>query len=565
MTRRRPGCLAGAAVAVVAASVAVVLLLPPLALRLTVPPGDGRVVRGSLHVHTVRSDGAGTVDDVARAARAAGLDFVVVTDHGDATRTPDAPAYRAGVLVIDAVEISTTGGHYVALGLGAAPYRLAGEPRDVVEDVARLGGFGIAAHPDSPKRELRWEGWDTGIDGVEWLNADSEWRDEGGAALARAFATYWIRSPETIASLFDRGDPVFAAWDRLTRTRRVVAVAGHDAHARIGLSGGAEPDESDIVLRLPGYETAFRTFGVRARLERPLTRDAGADARLLLDAIRAGHAFTVVDAIAGPAMLDFTAAGESRTASMGDELDETGPVKLQASVTPVPGVRLALVKDGQVVERADGGELRYEHPGGLGRSVYRVEATIDGRTTPWVVGNPIYVGRLPDAFLDATVAIVATEPLSMQPQANDWRVEHEARSAGTLAAGEGGTLRFEWRLGDGLASGQFAAAVRPLPEGRVREWDRVAFEAAAARPMRVSVQVRTPGGERWIRSAYVDATTRTVAVRFDDMRPAEPGIQAAPRLDQVDSLLVVVDTVNTQTGKAGNLVLGHARLERLTR
>ena len=29
-----------------------------------------------------------------------------------------------------------------------------GEPRDVVEDVKRLGGFGYAAHPDSPKTEL---------------------------------------------------------------------------------------------------------------------------------------------------------------------------------------------------------------------------------------------------------------------------------------------------------------------------------------------------------------------------------------------------------------------------
>ena len=133
---------------------AVVLLvwaiLPQRALVVSGVAPDPLTVRGSVHVHTFRSDGTGTVDDVAAAARRAGLQFVVLTDHGDGTRDPDPPAYRSGVLVIDAVEISTMGGHYVALGLARAPYRLAGEPRYVVEDVARLGGFGIVAHPDSP-------------------------------------------------------------------------------------------------------------------------------------------------------------------------------------------------------------------------------------------------------------------------------------------------------------------------------------------------------------------------------------------------------------------------------
>ena len=84
------------------------------------------------------------------AARRAGLDFVILTDHGDGLRAPDPPRYVDGVLVIDAVEISTADGHYVALGIGQAPYRLAGDARDVIDDVHRLGGFGFAAHPDLP-------------------------------------------------------------------------------------------------------------------------------------------------------------------------------------------------------------------------------------------------------------------------------------------------------------------------------------------------------------------------------------------------------------------------------
>ena len=119
------------------------------------------VAAGAVHVHTTRSDGAGSIDDVARVAGQAGLQFIVLTDHGDAT-TLDPPAYRSGVLVIDGVEISTTRGHYGAVGLTPAPYPLAGEAREVAEDVRRLGGFGFVTHGDSPKTDLRWSDWEIG-------------------------------------------------------------------------------------------------------------------------------------------------------------------------------------------------------------------------------------------------------------------------------------------------------------------------------------------------------------------------------------------------------------------
>jgi hypothetical protein len=152
-----------------------------------------RTVRGAYHVHTSRSDGASDKATIAAAAARAGLKFVIFTDHGDGTAPAEPPAYLSNVLCIDGVEISTNGGHYVALGMRQAPYPLGGDPAAVVEDVARLGGFGIAAHPDSPKASLAWTDWDAPIDGIEWLSADSEWRDESRAALARAFSSYLFR------------------------------------------------------------------------------------------------------------------------------------------------------------------------------------------------------------------------------------------------------------------------------------------------------------------------------------------------------------------------------------
>ena len=93
-----------------------------------------RTVAGAFHVHSTQSDGAGDRVAIAAAAASAGLRFVVITDHGDGVRQPDAPEYVQGVLCVDAVEISTNGGHYIALDMPAAPYPLGGEPSAVVED-----------------------------------------------------------------------------------------------------------------------------------------------------------------------------------------------------------------------------------------------------------------------------------------------------------------------------------------------------------------------------------------------------------------------------------------------
>src|SRR5262245_53207515 len=208
-----PRRLRAPAIIVVALSLIIVALLPPRARRTEPPPAT--TVRGAFHIHSNRSDGSGTVDEIAAAAAAAGLQFIILTDHGDGTRRPDPPAYRSGVLTIDGVELNTTGGHYAAFDLPASPYPLAGTPADVIEDVRRLGGFGIAAHPGSPRPSLAWQAWDAPIDGLGWLNGDSEWRDEPRLPIARALLTYLLRAPESMGRLLDRPASVLQRWDAL--------------------------------------------------------------------------------------------------------------------------------------------------------------------------------------------------------------------------------------------------------------------------------------------------------------------------------------------------------------
>ena len=374
------------------AVVVLLLLLPPRPGETAAPPAS--TVRGVYHVHTNRSDGSGTPDDVAEAAARAGLQFIILTDHGDGTRTPDPPAYRSGVLTLDAVELNTAGGHYAALGMPAAPYPLAGSPEAVIEDVRRLGGFGIAAHPGSPRPSLRWTGWDTAFDALEWINGDSEWRDEPRVPIARALATYLFRAPESLATLLDRPSAVLEQWDRLGLSRRVLAIAATDAHARLGFSQRTDPDMSAVHVPLPGYGTTFRAFSNHVVLDAPLSGSAAEDAERLLAALRNGRLYSVVDGLASPGGLSFTATSGSRRAQVGDDLPIEGDVQLVASVSAPPQTRLVLLKNGERVHEVTDGRL--EMNGGRDAAVYRIEAYVrdspGGPPVPWILSNPIYVG-----------------------------------------------------------------------------------------------------------------------------------------------------------------------------
>ncbi len=549
------------AVAAALAIVGTLIALPPAPRVLPAPSWQPArpEARGVFHIHTVRSDGTGTVADVAAAAARDGLRFVILTDHGDGTRRPDPPAYRSGVLCIDAVEISTTGGHYAALALGQTPYPLAGEPRDVADDVRRLGGFGIVTHPLSPKHDLAWRDWSVDFDGIEWLNGDSVWRDAPWPRLALAAWTYAFRPLPTLARLYAR-PAALARSDDFTAHRRVVLMAGADAHARLGLRRGREPYESGLFLRVPSYRQVLAAASLRVVLPAPLSGDARRDAAAIIGAIRSGHVHTVVDGMAGPAAFEFTAGSGEARAIEGDSLPLDQAATLRVKADTPPGGRIVLYRDGREVDRVASGALTYasNRPGAYRAEVW-LDAPRDGAARPWIVGNPIYVGALEPLAAPAPPAL-GGPVFTAASGGPSWTVERDPRSLGTIERpGDGVGLRYT--LAGGGARAPFAALVAGV--GGAPGAAGLAFRGSAEAPMRISVQVRVPGaggGRRWQRSVYLDEFPRDVVVPFQDMRPVEPGDAASRPPAVVGSLLFVVNTLNTRRGSSGAFKVENVRL-----
>ena len=545
-------------------AIVVFALLPPATRHTAAPPAS--TVRGAFHIHSTRSDGSGTIESIAAAAARAGLQFIILTDHGDGTRTIEPPTYRSGVLTIDGVELNTTGGHFAAFGLRRAPYPIAGMPEDVIEDVHRLGGFGVAAHPGSPRESLAWQGWRAPIDGLEWLNADSEWRDEPRIPVARALITYLFRGSQSMATLLDRPVGVLQRWDELARTRKIVGLAGVDAHARLGLQQRTDPDTSSFHIELPGYESSFRTFSNHVVLDAPLSGEASADAERVTAAIRSGRVYTVIDALATPGGLVFSATSGSQTARIGDSLDIRGDVLLKATAAAPPGTTLVLLRDGQRIHEVTDGAL--DMNGGTDPAVYRIEAYTanppGGPGIPWIVSNPIYAGVPPKS----TAAAIVPEPISRIPArtgeaaaekgANDESVVETAPLAEPRARRFAGDPAIHWRyaLASGTPAGQFAAVAVPVSAG-LEAFDRVRFRVTTSGPARLWVQLRAPVGntERWGRTFYADAESRIIDLAFRSFAPiGETSSDQAP-LNRVSHLLFVVDTLNTLPGRGGSVTI----------
>jgi hypothetical protein len=117
--------------------------------RRNLPAGHGRRwLAGDLHAHTVHSDGALSVPELAVLAVERGLDFLAVTDHNTVSHHAElaAASRRYGITLLPGQEVTTDGGHAGALGdVGWVDFRR--EPDDWLDATEARGGLLSVNHP----------------------------------------------------------------------------------------------------------------------------------------------------------------------------------------------------------------------------------------------------------------------------------------------------------------------------------------------------------------------------------------------------------------------------------
>jgi hypothetical protein len=342
---------------------------------------------GVIHLHSLYSDGTGTVAEIAGAARANQLDFLLLTDHDTlAARERGEEGWHGDVLVLVGEEVSPRReNHYLAFGLDHPIEHRGLSPQQIVDRVNEAGGFGFLSHPFSRGSER----FKRGGEGMPWRDLDAQ----GYTGLE--LWSFVTDSAERVNSI--RGLLSFIAapgrfidhpparnlerWDEICAGRRCVALGGIDAH-QVGVRIGGR-----VPLRLMAYKRSFRYLRTHLLAERPLTGDLEVDREIVYGALRAGRAYIAIDSIAAASGFRFWAEGDGGALTMGDEAP-AGAWELRARA-PSPG-RLRLMRDGAEVAEARGDALTHRADG---PGVYRVEGYREshGRERTWILSNPIYL------------------------------------------------------------------------------------------------------------------------------------------------------------------------------
>ncbi len=321
-------------------------------------PGRGRAwYRGDMHLHTVHSDGRRMPDELARGARAAGLDFIVSTEHNTSSAHAVWGQYAGSdLLILNGEEITTRNGHYLALGLPAGEwidwrYRAVDDALPwFLHQIHRAGALAVAAHPYCPFVGCAWKFGYHELDAIEVWNGP------------------WTQDDEVSLSTWD-GMLVATGG----KGRWVPALGNSDAHSEgqvIGLP------QSVVLADAP-------------------------ELRSLLAGIQHGQLWIAESAAVS---LSFTASAASRSVGIGErlEVDDAEQVTVDLRVTGAEGCIVRLFTDeGQVLETtlpaSGSGSVSWTTTPRVSRyaraEIRRTQQNAPLPTTMVALINPIFLGR----------------------------------------------------------------------------------------------------------------------------------------------------------------------------
>ena len=352
---------------------------------------------GVIHVHSfLGGHSTGNFAELISAAQTNQLDFVVMTEHPSSnfnTAEMTLKGNHGAVLFVNGNEVSTASGDRLLLIPGDA--QGADDGKSSTQEVLsrRTTGLTVVAYPQEFKS---WGA--TAYKGIEVYNVYTNARRINPVVMF--FDALWsYRSyPDLLfATFYERPAENLKLWDEQIKQRgeRIVATAGNDAHANIGMSLNDSSGKTLLGFKLDPYERSFRLVRMHVLVNLPFSGQldfSKLQEGYLLNAISEGHCFIGFDLFGDTTGFRYDAHDEDEDRIMGDEVKLENEVKLTVGL-PVAG-RIVLLKDGVIVEdKSAVSKLEFV---AREKGSYRVEAYLPqlpklAGDQPWIISNPIYV------------------------------------------------------------------------------------------------------------------------------------------------------------------------------
>jgi hypothetical protein len=358
----------------------------------TAPAGEGEFVdyQGVIHVHSaLGGHSTGNFAELIAAAKANQLDFVIITEHPQAefdTSAMTLSGLHAGVLFVNGNEVATASGDRLLLipGSADAASMSAQTTPEVIAKQKAAGGLTFAAYPAESQN---WQS--STVEGVEVYNLFTNARQYNAAVMFFDGLWSYRGNPDLMfANFFARPTENLKRWDEAMSVgrRKVIAIAGNDAHSNVGLSVNDASGKQWLRVKLDPYERSFRTVRTHVLIK----KDNGLTRESLLEAISHGHCYISFDLFGNAKGFSFAATGAGPQI-MGDVIILEQGVHLKASA-PL-SCRFVLLKNGEMIDQKAGATADFT-VSAFGN--YRIEAYLDSlpapvKGQPWTISNPIYV------------------------------------------------------------------------------------------------------------------------------------------------------------------------------
>lgn len=242
------------------------------------------VYSGAIHIHSKFSDGTGDINKITKAAKRAGLDWIIITDHNSLEIEE---GFYNGVCVIKGEEISPkTANHYISLGIKRL-IQPDSDPKKYIKEVRAQGGFGFAAHPDetdtrkNKANPIKWLDKSINPDGIEIWNWFSDWADNYDETNIFKIAYCYLFKHKLIKGPHKE---TLKWWDDLNNTydHIIPAIGGVDAHA-------LKIKKYILPIKVFPYKSCFKTLTNVITLTDKMPNTFESQKQIILQAIREGN------------------------------------------------------------------------------------------------------------------------------------------------------------------------------------------------------------------------------------------------------------------------------------
>ncbi len=344
---------------------------------------DFFIYSGSIHIHSILSDGSASIEEISQIASDLGMDYIIIADHNTLAGKDRGYEKRIGKThVLIGYELNDPDdenyNHYLAFGLDhILPLDL--KPAEFVAKVKENGGVGFIAHPDERREGLikdfpgnPWIDWTIDdFDGIEIWNQMSEWMER-----LNIFNLLWMTiSPRK--GIYKPFDITLKRWDTFNLKRKIAGIGGIDVHAmkiKIG----------PFVKTFFPYKVQFKSIRTNIILRERLSDDFEVAKWQIYNALKNANSYIYNYRWGDITSLVFYASNENEIFIPGDETFLAENMYL--NIVLPEKLFIKIVKNGNIIfkDKVQEYKLKIMQEGNYRLEVYK-------KKHGWIFTNNIYV------------------------------------------------------------------------------------------------------------------------------------------------------------------------------